>query len=337
MGFGFERPLLAAAAFIIIPLAVFIAKRLGNPFTAFIPLGPPGGVPFKAPVNLNGIVRTLRVMEYCGFFLLFAAAAGPVINSSETVWLNRGADILFVLDISPSMAALDMDGSSRFSAASKLIKKFAENRPSDNIGLTAVGKDAALLIPPTTDRELFFSRLDNLKLGELGDGTALGMGLAVAGYHLEKSSPADSRRRKVAILISDGENNAGAIHPLTAAAMLQESGISLWVIGIGSGGEVPIDYVDPFTRMRRSGLYDSRYDTESLRSISTAGGGNWIASPSADALASAFAQIDDREIIVRQSGLVKRAHPCHLPFLLIAAGLILAACFARRFILGAWS
>jgi Ca-activated chloride channel family protein len=272
-------------------------------------------------------------MEYCGVFLLFAAAAGPVVKTSETVWLNRGADILFVLDIGPSMAALDMDGTSRFAAARRLIKNFAERRPSDSIGLVAAGQDAALLVPPTIDRELLALRLDELRLGELGDGTALGMGLAVAGYHLEKSTA----RRKAVILVTDGENNAGAIHPQTAAAMLKETGVSLWVIAIGSGGEVPIDYVDPYTRMRRTGLYDSRYDTEALRSISSAGGGNWIAAPSADALSSAFARIDDSEMITRQSGIVKRSRPCHLPFLLAAIFLIAVPRFARRFFLGAWA
>ena len=331
-GFGFERPLLAVAALIVIPLAIALARKLGSPFTASIPIGPPGGVPFKAPFNLEGIVRLLRIMEYCGVFLLFAGAAGPLIKTSETIWLNRGADILFVLDISPSMAALDMDGASRFSAARRLLKDFAGRRPTDGIGLVAVGSDAALLLPPATDRELLASRLEDLRIGELGDGTALGMGLAVAAYHLEKSTA----QRRAVVLISDGENNAGAIHPETAATMLRDIGVSLWVIGIGSGGEVPIDYADPFTRMRRTGLFDSRYDVDALRGISSAGGGTWISAASADALALAFARVDDQEMVVRRSGIVTKSRPCHPPFLIIALGLIAAASFARRFFLGAW-
>ena len=328
----FERPLLAAAALFVIPFAIILARRLGSPFTASISLGPPGGVPFKAPLNLNGIVRLLRTLEYCGVALLFAGAAGPVIKTSETVWLNRGADILFVLDISPSMAALDMDGASRFSAARRLLQNFAERRPADGIGLVAVGSDAALLVPPATDRDILFARMNELRIGELGDGTALGMGLAVAAYHLEKSAA----QRRAVVLISDGENNAGAIHPETAAGMLKDLGISLWVIGIGSGGEVPIDYVDPFTRMRRTGLFDSRYDTEALRKLSTAAGGTWISAASADALAAGFARIDDQEMVVSRSGSVTQSTPCHLPFLIAALGLIAAAGFVKRFFLGAW-
>jgi Ca-activated chloride channel family protein len=332
MGFGFERPQLVLAAFIIIPLAMYIARRRGSPFTASVPLGSPGGIPFKAPFNLDRIVKALRVMEYCGAFLLFICAAGPLLRISETVWLNRGADILFVLDISPSMAALDMEGASRFNAARKLLLDFAERRPSDGIGLAVVGNDAALLVPPATDRRVLASRLAELRIGEMGDGTALGMGLAIAAYHLEKSAAP----RRAAILISDGENNAGAIHPETAAAMIRDIGASLWVIGVGSGGQVPIDYVDPVTRSRRTGLLDSRYDTEALRRIASAGGGTWISAPSAEAFPAAFARVDDQEIVVRRSGTVTRSRPCHLPFIIVSMGLIVIARFIRRFFLGAW-
>jgi Ca-activated chloride channel family protein len=166
----------------------------------------------------------------------------------------------------------------------------------------------------------------------MGDGTALGMGLAVAAYHLEKSAAP----RRAAVLISDGENNAGAIHPETAAAMFKEIGASLWVIGIGSGGEVPIDYIDPFTRIRRTGLLDSRYDTESLRKISSAGGGTWIPAPSANTLAAAFARLDEHEMVVRRSGIVTRSRPCYLPVMITALSLIAATHFIRRFFLGAW-
>ena len=330
MSLGFDRPLLAVAAFIVIPLAAFAVSRLKNPFVAVIPLGAPGGVPFKAP-QMGGLVKFLKVLEFAGIFLLFFSAAGPNIKTAEIVWLNRGADIIFVLDTSPSMAALDMDGKNRFNAARALLAEFAYRRPSDNIGLAALGNDAALLVPPTADREALNLRLEQLKIGEFGDGTALGIGLAIAAYHLEKSNA----MRKVAVLITDGENNAGAIHPETAASMLREIGVSLWVIGLGSAGEVPIDYVDPYTKVRRTGMFDSRYDTESLRRLSIYGGGTYIAAPSADTFTAAFSQLDDGEITVQRSRIIDRRRSLSFHFLIPAIGLLAAVRFIRRSILGA--
>jgi Ca-activated chloride channel family protein len=278
-------------------------------------------------------MRVLRFLEYGGVFLLAAGAAGPVSKTTETFWLNQGADILFVLDTSPSMAGIDMDGKSRFDAARHLIRAFAESRPADAIGLTAVGSDAALLLPPTADREALFSRLETLGIAELGDGTALGMGIAVAALHLEKSAAP----RRAVVLVTDGENNAGAVHPETAAALLPGRGISLWVIGIGSSGEVPIDYVDPVTRMRRTGAFESRFHPENLAALCRAGEGTYIPAPSAEALAAAFSRLSGEEMVVGRSGLFTRRKPCHVPVLISALALLMAARGIRTLFLGAWT
>jgi Ca-activated chloride channel family protein len=157
------------------------------------------------------------------------------------------------------------------------------------------------------------------------------MGLATAAYHLEKSNA----RRKAAVIITDGENNAGAIHPETAAGMLREMGVSFWVIAVGSTGEVPIDYVDPYTRIRRTGIFDSRYDIESLRRLSISGGGTFIAAPSAEAFSAAFARLDDNELTVQRSRIIYRKRPLSLQFLIPAVFLLASVRLTRRFFLKA--
>jgi Ca-activated chloride channel family protein len=330
VSFGFDNPFWAGAALIIIPLSLIVIFRLKNPFVAAIPLGAPGGIPFKSS-QMGGFVKFLKALEFTGFSLLFFSAAGPVLKISETVWMNRGVDIIFVLDVSPSMAALDMDGRNRFNIARTMITEYVQQRPSDNIGLVAVGEDAALLVPPTTDREALNLRLEQLRIGELGDGTALGMGITVAAYHLEKSNA----KRKAAILITDGENNAGWIHPEAAAGLLREMGVSFWVIAVGSAGEVPIDYIDPYTRIRRSGIFDSRYDMESLRSLSVSGGGTFLTAASAEAFSAAFAQFDDIEMTVQRSRLIHHRRPLSFQFLVAAVTLLVFVRFTKRNLLGA--
>ena len=330
MNFSFENPILTAFALVIIPLAALILIRLKNPFVAIMPLGAPGGIPFKSS-QLGGFVRFLKFMELAGVFLLFLSAAGPSIKTAETVWLNRGADIIFILDVSPSMAALDMDGRNRFSAAKTQLTRFASQRPSDNIGLVAVGEEAALLLPPTSDRQALSLRLDQLRIGEFGDGTALGTGIAVAAYHLEKSNAS----RKAAVIITDGENNAGTIHPETAAALLREMGVSFWVIAVGSAGEVPIDYIDPYTRIRRTGIYDSRYDAESLRRLSASGSGTFISAFSSGAFAEAFSQLDDAETTVLRSRIIHKKKPLIFEFLVSAVLVLAGIKFIRKYLLKA--
>jgi Ca-activated chloride channel family protein len=322
---SFDLPLIAAAAFILIPLGAFVLARLQNPFVATVPLGAPGGTHFKTS-QMSGVVKLLKIMGFAGITLLFLSAAGPAVKKSETVWLNRGADIIFILDVSPSMAALDMDGKNRYNLARSLLADFANRRPSDTIGLVAVGEEASLLVPPTSDREALSLRLDRLRIGELGDGTALGMGIAVAAYHLEKSNA----KRKAAVLITDGENNAGWIHPETAAEMLYDIGASFWVIAVGTAGEVPIDYIDPYTRIRRSGTFDSRFDMESLRHLSAAAKGTFIFAPTTEAFTAAFAQLDNSEMTVQRARVVNRLRSSFLQFFIPAVLLLAAGRFVRR-------
>ena len=331
MRLGFDRPLFIMAAFFAVPFLIFVSRYFKPLFALDLPLGPPGGIAFKSPVNLKFLMKFLHALELAGVFLLFAAAAGPHLVFTEMIWLNRGADIFFALDISPSMAGIDMNGRSRFDAALSLLRDFAERRPSDAIGLIALGEDAALMLPLTTDRESLYARLDTLAIGEMGNGTALGTGLALAALHINKSQAP----RRVVVLITDGENNAGSIHPEAAAAMLGEMGVSLWVIGVGSSGIVPIDYVDPLTNMRRTGTFDSRYDPEVLESLAGSAQGYWIHAPQAEAFAEAFSQLDQGEMIIRRSGTARREEALYVFFVIAALALLWGVRLFRRYILGA--
>ncbi|MDR1047522.1 MAG: VWA domain-containing protein [Treponema sp.] len=325
MNFGFSRPLLLLLVLISAAAALLIFFRFRKPFCLYLPLGSPGGASFKPPFRAGILMKILSILEAAAVLFLCIAVAGPEMRERETLWLDRGADIIFVLDISPSMAGLDMKGR-RLDAARELVRSFALSRASDAIGLAAVGNEAALVCPPTTDRESFFAALDRLQIGELGDGTALGMGLSLASLHLSGSKAS----RRITVLITDGENNAGSIHPETAAGFLREMGVRLWVIAVGSAGEVPIDYVDPATRMRRTGTFLSRFDDTSLKSLAAAAGGYYINASSAETLKNAFAQLDEREMIVRRSASRIRVKPFHRPFLVSALILFALVLLFRR-------
>ena len=331
MSIGFDRPLFVLAAIIVIPFLIFISRFFKPLFALDLPLGPPGGIAFESPVNLKLLMRLLNAMELAGVFLLFTAAAGPHVIFSEMVWLNRGADIFFVIDISPSMAGMDMNGRSRFDMAKNLVEDFADRRQQDAIGIIAFAEDAALLVPLTTDRSTLHSRLDTLAIGEMGDGTAIGIGLATAAFHLGKSRAP----RQAVVLITDGENNAGAIHPETAAAMLGDIGVSLWVIGVGSSGEIPINYTDPITRIRRTGMFESRYDPDNLIKIAASARGTWIHAATAEAFSSAFSELDQGEMIIRRSGTVRHEEPLYVFFVIASLVVLWSVRFIRRYMLGA--
>ncbi|MDR2601395.1 MAG: VWA domain-containing protein [Spirochaetaceae bacterium] len=331
---NFARPFLVLAA-ISIPLIVLILRRFFvDVFAIKLSLGPPGGASFKPAWTQLWMQKAVLLMELGGVFSLIFAAAGPRIVSRQLVYLDRGADVLFVLDCSPSMAALDMEGKSRFDAARELIADFIKERPADAIGLVGVGDDAALLIPPTSDRNALLKRLETLRLGEFGDGTALGMGIATAALHLSTSRA----HGKAVALITDGENNSGAVHPETAAAVLRDSveNLNFFVFAVGSFGDVPVDYIDPKTGVRRSGTFQSRYNENSFIRIAEAGGGLFLSAQTEDALKSAFYTLNSNQSYVSRSAISERSKPVHIPYIWAGIILLCAPYFWRKIVWGAF-
>ena len=111
--------------------------------------------------------------------------------------------------------------------------------------------------------------------------------------------------------------------------------MNLWVIGIGSSGEVPVDYVDPFFNLRRTGSFESRFDPESLRAIARAGGGTYITAPSGAAFSAAFDRLDKTELTVRRTSPVSRGKDLSIPVILAAMVCVFIPWFFRRWYLGA--
>lgn len=204
-----------------------------------------------------------------GLIFLIIALANPKISRFERRYISRGSEVMFVLDTSPSMAANDMNGKRRIDEAKNAIEKVVLSLPGTSFGLIEIGSDASCVMPPSLDSKTFLKKLKQTKLGFLGDGTALGLGISNAIFHLSSSNSP----QKIIVLITDGENNAGTIHPFTAAKLAKEENIPIYVLGIGTRGTVSIEYTDPNTGKTYSGFLESSYNSESLDKIASISGG----------------------------------------------------------------
>lgn len=79
---------------------------------------------------------------------------------------NNGVDIVFVLDVSKSMNALDFkEGNtlySRLDAAKSLITHFVTSHSEDRVGLIVFAWDAISMSPLTLDHDTFLTFLQNV-------------------------------------------------------------------------------------------------------------------------------------------------------------------------------
>lgn len=260
-----------------------------------------------------------------GFFCVVISFAEPVIHHQQKVYTTRGTDILFLLDTSPSMASRDINGNTRFDAARKAIHTLMENNNGTSYGLVCMGSEAAVMVPVTTDQGTFFSRLDSLVLGTLGEGTAIGTGLSSAVYHLSASNAP----KKCIVLITDGENNAGEIHPETAARLALDNNIALYVFGIGTRGSVPIEYNDPLTGKNYSGYLDSNFDSASLEKIARDANGFYYGIETLSSMESALSVMIKRQAVTQSHYLRTIDDFYYDKFLFVAMICFIATWFIR--------
>ena len=164
-----------------------------------------------------------------GICLILVALARPQVISERTDKFSEGIDIMLLLDISDSMMEKDLKPN-RLEAAKLVARQFIEGRLQDRIGIIIFAGEAVSLCPLTTDYELLYGFLDEIKPDMIPiAGTAIGSALAVAVNRMRETK-GDS---KVAILISDGDNTSGNLDPTTAAQLARAFGVKVYSISVG--------------------------------------------------------------------------------------------------------
>lgn len=239
----------------------------------------------------NDPISILRFIPPILFYLVLAlvivALARPQSTNEQVEQWSEGIDIMLTIDISESMQIEDFKPN-RLEAAKDVARNFVAGRFQDRIGLVVFSGDAFSRSPLTTDYELLNSYIDDISFDLIENrGTAIGSALAVSTNRLRES---DSKS-KVMILLSDGDNTAGNIDPITAAQLAQAYDIKIYTIAIGKEGKVPFG-TDFFGRPR---YVENTLDETNLREIAKIGNGNFYRVSDKEALVQVFDEIDALE------------------------------------------
>jgi len=220
--------------------------------------------------------------------LLIIAFARPQSTTKRQNVSIEGIDIVLGLDISGSMLAQDLKPD-RLEAAKNVSQDFFEGRPNDRIGLVVFAGEAFTQCPLTTDHGIIEDMLDEIKSGMIQDGTAIGDGLAIAINRLKESQAIS----KVIILLTDGQNNAGSIAPLSAAEIAQIYGIRIYTIGVGTMGFAPYPVQTPFGVQYQN--MEVKIDEDLLQKVANMTDGKYFRATDNRKLKEVYHEIDQLE------------------------------------------
>ncbi|MFN2644818.1 MAG: VWA domain-containing protein, partial [Burkholderiales bacterium] len=195
------------------------------------------------------------------FMLLALARPAAVVTLP-----SQHETVILAMDVSGSMRADDVKPT-RLAAAQSAARAFLKETPkSTRVGLVAFAGSAALVQPPTQNREDLLAAIDAL---QLQNATAVGSGILVAlkaifpeqdfevrsASHLRAGgpsaaaggsrvlgAPAKSEQRPVppgsyksavVILLTDGQTTTGP-DPVDAARLAAERGVRVFTVGVGT-------------------------------------------------------------------------------------------------------
>ena len=280
---------------LLLPLLAWLKGRRGLP-PAFL---------YSSVRLVEGLTRLRRsragallaALRWLVLALFIVALAQPRLAKSTTEVKASGIDIMVALDMSGSMISEDfvVDGSrvNRFNMARSVLEGFIDQRPDDRIGLVVFASQAFIATPLTLDHDFLRENLDRLNIGTINPNqTAIGDALSAALNQLRMVKS----KSKIVILMTDGQNNAGNVDPLTAAQAAQALGVKVYTIGVGKQGMAPMPVGrNPFTGEQVYQNEPVDIDEGTLQKIAQMTGGQYYRADNAKRFQQIYAEINKLE------------------------------------------
>ncbi|WP_131745080.1 VWA domain-containing protein [Frankia sp. Cppng1_Ct_nod] len=190
------------------------------------------------------------------------------------------ATVMMAIDVSNSMAATDVKPN-RLAAAEDSAVAFVDQLPAKiNLGLVSFSGTAAVVVPPSTDREAMRAAIRAL---QLGPATAIGEGIfaslqAIDTINVQLGDNGQSAPPAAIVLMSDGETTRG--RPNTDAVFAaRDASVPVHTIAYGTpegtldvgGQQIPVPV-----------------NKDALRVIASGTGGTFHGATSGDELTSVY-------------------------------------------------
>jgi Ca-activated chloride channel family protein len=264
-------------ALIIYPICIFYCKEKAQSiyFSNMVMLK-------MATKHQGNIIKILRFLV---FFFLIIALANPIQKDDVITNEKDGYEISLIVDASGSMGE-----NNKFGITKEILTDFVQNRPTDRLALSVFADFAYVAVPLTYDKTTLAYLLNLLEIGIAGQRqTALYEALYLSS-NLFKGSIS---KNKIAILLTDGMDNANTIPIEVAISVAKKYGIKVYTVGVGQTGD---------------------FDPLSLKQIADETKGKFYQATSKEELQKIYKQIDTLEKSkIKTDQLVKKTYLYQYP------------------------
>lgn len=250
----------------------------------------------------------------------------PRWGVEEEVIMQEGRDLLIAIDISRSMLAKDY-AVNRLEIAKDTVKKFLGAISCERVGLILFASSAFVQCPLTEDYGAMRSFVDMIDYDSVASGSTDIAAPILTALDVYERMP--SKKNKLLVLLTDGEDMAGNSSHIQQRA--HDAGLALFVVGIGTSEGAPIPCYDEHGAQKGhimnadGSIVISRLNESSLQELVTAIGGKYIPYSIKDAhidsllrSVTAYEKELHRETLVQQR---KLQYPWFIGAAFLAAGL----------------
>ncbi len=284
--------------------------------------------------------------------LALATAIFAVARPQAVVTLpTEQRTIIMAMDVSLSMRAGDVEPT-RIAAAQAAAKAFVQEQPSDvRIGIVTFAGTAALVQPPTFNRDDLIAAIDRF---ELQRHTAIGSGLLLSlatlfpeeGIQIERYTVGADRNRgkpvdaepkaaekKVFTPVPPGSNTSAAIilltdgrrtigpNPLDVARICADHGVRVYTVGFGKP-EGAMASVDGYS------IYMA-FDEETMRGIADITRAQYFHAATAEDLKKVYETLNTKFVLEKQKREVSALFAGAAALLLALAAVLSIVWFGR--------
>jgi Ca-activated chloride channel family protein len=207
------------------------------------------------------------ILRSAYFLLLLIAVLGPSFGAMKKEIRTIGKDIYLLVDLSASMNTRDIPPT-RLEKLKYELTQMIPAFDADRIGMIVFTSEAIVQCPLTFDQEalLLYNRLLNTNQAP-GAGTNYKPALELALRKFEDTTDSSkvSRKARLVLLLSDGENFGEDVR--VSLQRLRNRHIRVFTLGIGTEAGGPVPEGRSFKRDRSGQRVTSRLNDAPLRDI----------------------------------------------------------------------